>query len=533
MGPDSILPVPSQAPLTPSQRISVLAAAVICGGAVMEVEILGARVVGPWYGVSLFVWTALITVALLSLAAGYFLGGRIADRRGSVRVLGFLVGLAGLFLLAVPLLRVPVLKATVGLGVRSGALLAAVLLFGPALTLLGMVSPLALKLFLRDVHMTGRTVGRLSALSTLGSFAGTIATGFWLIPLFHVDQIASGSAMLLLGLSGVLLATSTRQPAALLLPLLAIPWLGTPPLPTTMLPSGTRAQMIRRQGSFYGQISVVDYTFYPRHTREMLVDGIIQGGIDMHTLDSIYPFTYSLEQAALTYNPAAGRALIVGLGPGTLPRRLGLYGITGTVVDIDPMVIRIAEEDFGFREGTFRVVVADGRQYLEASVHKYDIVALDAFSAENEPAHLLTVEAFRAVDRVLNPGGVMVINLSGLYPAPGADNRVLNSVIASLCAVFPQVRTHYVPSGLAGHTVGFTIAARKAGGPTGISPPPFLPVHPMAAPSLDGLWETIYAATDAPPYSDGWVPVEAHGAQAKLQWRRDEIEATPPEMLLD
>lgn len=533
MGPPPAAPAKEAGALPGADRALVLAAAVLCGAAVMEVEILGARVVGPWYGVSLFVWTALITVTLLSLAAGYYLGGRLADRRGSVPVLGLLVGAAGLFLLLVPLARVPVLRSTAGLGVRGGALAAALVLFGPALTLLGMVTPFAVKIFLQDVLHTGRTVGRLSALSTLGSFLGTLATGFWLIPMFHVDQIAGGSALLLLALSGALLARSTRKPLALLLPLLAVPWLFAPPLPKATLPSGTRAEMVRRQGSFYGQIAVVDYTYYPRHTREMLVDGIIQGGIDATTGESIYPFTYALEQAALKTDPGARTALVIGLGPGTLPRRLGQYGLTGTVVDIDPSVIRIAKEDFGFREGAFEVAAADGRHFLETTSKKFDIVALDAFSAESEPSHLLTVEAFQAVDRVLNPGGVMVINLSGLYPSPGAKNRVLDSVFASLGAVFPAVSAHYMPSGLVGHTVGFTLAARKAGGSPG-SPVDFLPVHPMAAPSLAGIWETAYTPPPgAPLYSDGWVPVEAHGAQVKLLWRRDEIDATPAEILLD
>jgi spermidine synthase len=520
--------------LSPVSRAFVVATAMICGAAVMEVELLGARVLSPWFGVSFFVWTALITITLLSLAAGYYAGGRLADKRASLKTLSLLVGASGLFLLAVPLLRTVVLKTTVQLGIRMGALAAGAILFGPPLMLLGTITPFAVKLILKDLREAGRTVGRLSALSTFGSFAGTIATGFWIIPALHVDQIAAGTAMILLFLAGALWAGGRGTKLALLLFIPGLFFLKEPPLADIVQASGTRARVVSRVESFYGQISVADYSFGERHTREMLIDGIIQGGIDVNSGDPIYPFTYHLEQAALSLNPDAKKALVIGLGPATMSNRLEKYGISGTVVEIDPKVVGLAERYFNFKPGKFQVAVEDGRTFLDRTKERYDIILLDAFSAENEPAHLLTLEAFEAVRRILNPGGVLAINLSGLTPGAGTEDKVVDTVVRTLNKVFPKTLVHHSQFAGAGQITNFTLVAALPGDPPNKTFSP-LPVHPFAEAGVNGFLESSYntASKDGPVYTDGWAPVEAQSASTKILWRRNEIAATPAEILLN
>lgn len=520
--------------LTKTDRLLVLTTTSLCGAAVMEIEVLGARVVSPWFGVSLFVWTSLITVTLLALAAGYFLGGRLADKRGTIRVLALVVGTAGLLLLLVPLLRAPILQFSARAGIRGGALLAAVMMFGAPLTLLGMVTPFVVKLFLRDMQETGRTVGRLSALSTLGSFIGTVATGFWLIPSFHVDQIAGGSALILLLLAGALLGTSLKKASTLAVALPALFFLKEPPLTHVLMETGTKAEVVSRQGSFYGPIAVVDYSYPPNHTREMLIGGTIQGGIDMVSGEPLYPYAYYIERAALTFMPNAKKALVIGLGPGLIPSRLSRYGLTGTVVEIDPFVATVARDYFGFRQDAFKIVVADGRQFIETTSESYDLVLLDAFTAENEPSHMLTREAFQAVKRRLNPGGVMVINLAALAPHQGADNLVLDSVLRTMEEVFSETRAFCSSRIAPGSVDNFTLVSRLGGGSIG-SPRPFLPVYPKAAPSLEGFMTTSYTPSpwSGAVYTDDWCPVEAQGAGIKVIVRKQVIMGTPAEILLD
>ena len=173
-----------------------------CGSIVMVVELIGSRVIGPPFGVSLFVWTSLITVTLVSLALGYWLGGRLADRYGSFGALFTVIFLAGLSLLAVPVIKGTVIGLSLSLGLRAGSLVSSTVLFGPPLFLLGMVAPYTVKLYMGDGRDgIGRTVGWLYAVSTAGSFVGTVSTGFILIPNVGVNNIIylSSASLILIG----------------------------------------------------------------------------------------------------------------------------------------------------------------------------------------------------------------------------------------------------------------------------------------------------------------------------------------------
>ena len=163
--------------------------AVLCGGFVMVVEVLGSRVIGPFFGVGLFVWTSLIAVALLSLALGYWIAGYWADKREHPDYLFGIIIVGGLLVLLIPFLKGIVLELCMPLGLRWGAFTSTLLLFGPPLFVLGCVSPYLIKIATKEFHLIGRTVGRFYALSTLGSTVGTTATGFFLIANFRVDSV--------------------------------------------------------------------------------------------------------------------------------------------------------------------------------------------------------------------------------------------------------------------------------------------------------------------------------------------------------
>jgi len=167
----------------------LLFTAVLSGALVMVIQVLGSRVVGPFFGVSLFVWTSLITVTLLALAIGYAVGGLLADRFQRPEYLFGIILFAGLLVLLIPILKGPILKACLPLGLRTGAFASTLILFGPVLLLLGCVSPYLVKLATNGLKNLGRTVGGLYALSTIGSTVGTVLTGFVLIAYFSVDQI--------------------------------------------------------------------------------------------------------------------------------------------------------------------------------------------------------------------------------------------------------------------------------------------------------------------------------------------------------
>ena len=175
----------------------------VSGAAVLALEILGTRILGPFYGVSLFLWSALITVTLLALSVGYALGGRWADRRALPIRLYYVVASAGLWTLLIPWMRRPVLFIAEPFGLRFAVLVAAFALFFAPLMLLGMVSPYAIKLRARSIDVVGRTAGDLYAVSTVGGVVAALVTGFVLIPNIGVARLTYSVGASLIAVSAV------------------------------------------------------------------------------------------------------------------------------------------------------------------------------------------------------------------------------------------------------------------------------------------------------------------------------------------
>ena len=154
----------------------------LCGAALMIIELTGSRILAPFLGPSLVVWTSLIGIILASLSLGAWWGGILADRRPSARLLGRIVLLAAWATAAIGLSKSWVLPFLQGAGsLHVTAIVATLVLFAPASVLLGMVAPFAVRLQLADTEVAGRTAGSLYALSTIGSIAGTFLAGFVLI----------------------------------------------------------------------------------------------------------------------------------------------------------------------------------------------------------------------------------------------------------------------------------------------------------------------------------------------------------------
>ena len=174
----------------------------LTGASVMVIELLGTRLIAPFYGASLYVWSSLISVTMIALAIGYFVGGRWADRAKRTG-LSLIIALAALFTLLIPLATRPVLLATDPLGLRGGAFVSSLILFFPSLTMLGMVSPFAIKLATARMEGIGTSSGSIYAVSTVGSVIGTLLLGFFLFPWVGSRQILVSLGLVLLLLAFV------------------------------------------------------------------------------------------------------------------------------------------------------------------------------------------------------------------------------------------------------------------------------------------------------------------------------------------
>lgn len=507
----------------PGYRAFLILTALVCGALVMMVEVVGSRVIGPFFGVSLFVWTALIAVTLLALAAGYAVGGVLADRRGAPDQLYGIILASGLLVAAIPVLKTPVLRACGPLGLRSGALASATVLFGPALFCLGCVSPFLARLATRDLTSLGRTVGLLYALSTAGSFAGTVLAGFVLIEHFGVDGTlaALGASLVALALAWYLIFRRRWVALAGALPLVALVALLPPTRQTVSktLPGGVRAHRTVNRDTFYGNLKVIDYESATARTRAMLIDGQIQGGVDLADGRSPYSYAYFLQYLPPALAPGGATCLVIGLGAGVIPRWYEEQGIRTDVVDINPAVVDLARSHFGYRPAG-RVFVSDARSFLRESTDRYDYMILDVFNGDTTPSHLMSLEAFRLMRERLSPGGALAINLIGAVDSERAFATA--SVARTLGEVFPDVRM-YPGFGNGAVEGNITVVAGAALGPLDPSRLPLGQIHPRA---IDGVLPYLREGFRFPPgtpstlLTDDFNPLDVLEVGLKEQERR-------------
>lgn len=412
-------------------RIFLPFAVVVSGASILAVEILGTRVIGPWYGVSLYLWSALIGVTLAALAVGYALGGRWADRGPDLGRFSLLFVAAGLWTVLIPALKHPVLASAEALGLKTAVLVVSTVLFFPPLLVLGMVSPYAIRLKAARLEEVGTTAGNLYALSTLASVAAAVATGFVLIPRLGVTRllVVIGVLLVATGLLGWLLARRRRlAPAAvLLLPVLVAGAVRVAPVERADPARG----LLAVEASPYGEIRVVEKD----GLRFMLIDGATHTAADPATWRSEFPYVKVLE-IGKHLHPEPGRLLLVGLGGGSVAKSYAADGWLVDAVEIDPVVTRLAREWFGLTAADARVFDDDGRRFLAAQPPAaYDLIVMDAFGSSSIPFHLVTEEVFALIASRLAPGGLLAMNVESV----GWHSALANAVAATAAQVFAHV----------------------------------------------------------------------------------------------
>jgi len=411
----------------------------ITGAAIMIVEILGAKMLAPYVGTSHFVWTAQIAVALIGLASGYALGGWLADRSPRLTwIYGAILG-AAVWLCGTVLVCEPVAYACLRFKVAAGSLLAALILYFTPLALLAMVGPFFVRVVAPSLTAVGTTVGRLTALSTLGSVLGTLLIGYVLIPLLPNSVTMLVTAGLLGAVTAAYFLLWERKQAAPVIVSLLLAgfggWIGTL-RPVLAQPAGWNE--LYRANSNFGLLQVVEDV--RGQQRFYLNDLLTQNTYDPAAGRSQSLFTHMLYGLAHAYTPQLRDALCIGLGVGVVPMQLAREGIQVDAVEINPDVVPLAQEFFGFEPERLNLTIGDGRHFVGTVGKQYDTIILDAFLGESPPSHLMTREALGAMRRCLRPGGTLVMNTFGDF-TPGRD-FFLASLLLTLETQFQSVKVH-------------------------------------------------------------------------------------------
>ncbi len=414
----------------------------VCGIASMGIEMAASRLLRPFFGDSILVWANIIGLILIYLTVGYYIGGRWADRDPRPVTLYRAIAWAGLATGVLPYVASPLLRLAIpalqqfdaGLGLTSFA--GTLILFAIPVTLLGCVSPFAIRLSTRDVSSSGATAGNLYALSTAGSILGVFGTVFVLFAIFGTRGtfLTFSLALLVGGVAGIFMEWGAARALRYTTFLVVVAVLAA-------LDSGGVVKaapgLVYEADSPYNYIQVIqegdlrlltvnEGQAYQSMYRE---HGTLSGGI--WDLFLIAPFFVPNTSTQDVHN-----LLIIGLAGGTTAREYTLvYGplpIEG--VELDPKIIQVGREYLAMTEPNLRAVADDGRNYL-CRAGQYDVIALDAYRQPYIPFHLTTVEFFRSVRDHLTPRGVVSLNAA----RTASDYRLVDVLAATMRQVFPSV----------------------------------------------------------------------------------------------
>ncbi len=414
----------------------------IAGLCTLGAEMSASRLLGNYFGTSNLVWASIIGLIMIYLAAGYFLGGRWADRSPRYVTLYRILAWAGLAVGLVPLLSRPVLRLAadafdqLSFGVLAGSFLGVLILFIIPISLLGTASPFAIRLLVDDPHTSGSVSGRVYAISTIGSFFGTFLPVLILTPLvgtYRTFLIFAG-LLVLTALAG-LAKTAGWKPALayswMLLVLIILAIFGTPGR------DKNTSGLIFEKESAYNYIQVLQFG----DTRILRLNEGQGIHSQYHPTELSYNGPWEQVLVAPFFNPPPvdpgqfKRMAIIGLAAGTTARQAAAVfpGIQIDGFEIDPEIVKVGRRFFDMNDPNLTVYVEDGRWGLEHDPNRFQVISVDAYRPPYIPAHMVTREFFQIVYDHLTPDGVMVINV-GRAPS---DRRLVDAMYRTILTVFP------------------------------------------------------------------------------------------------
>lgn len=427
-------------------RIFLGAVCFLAGASVMVIEISAFRLLAPLFGNTVYTWTALIGVILISFSAGGFLGGHLADRKLALDLLGWLLAGASVLTLFIPALHSVLAPHLSGADLITGPTFISILLFAVPGVLLGAVSPAAVRFYsltMKDTHVGG-AAGTISMLGSLGSFFGTVLSGFVLLALFGVQSIFIGTGTLLLilsVLSFLLAKNSPRQMLPILISGLFAGAIGGSVRPVSM------PDAIHEEESFYHRIEVSESGEGRNKRRILQLDSTMEGGMNPDDGSLVLDYQHFWNLVRLNPGFTLEKAAFIGAGAFGMPEEVSRTFPESKVdvIEIDPKVIEVGRKFFKLDEHPRVSAHADDarRFLLRHDDQRWDLIFGDAYNGIRAiPSHLVTREFFELVQNRLTDDGVFLMN--AITAIEGDRAELFDGIIATLRSVFPHVEVFAV-----------------------------------------------------------------------------------------
>lgn len=384
----------------------------------MVIELLGAKIIAPFYGTSMYVWASVLGVTLIALAGGYYGGGWVSNRYKDKNPLFIILAIGALLTILAPKIAPSIMMSTNNLGVRGGSFVSVLIYLLPSILCMGMVSPIIIQQITQSSDNAGKSAGTVYAISTLGGILATFLAGFILIPQMGIRATASITGFILLAISVAGMFIHKQKSSTIVVGVLCFLFV---PYSYSKGPKSDPSVSVRYQSSgILGEWTVVDQVVVvqngtPLSTRQLLLNGVDQTYTEVGN-EPVSMWMYPHKLAALAgIKPEKSNALLLGMGGGSIAHNLIELGFKLDIVELDDRIPYIAETYFGFNPKTANLVIDDARHFVRNSKSKYDIVVLDLVNGEVQPSHIFTQEGLKELRKVLNDDALVIINFQGRF----------------------------------------------------------------------------------------------------------------------
>ncbi len=526
----------------------------ISGGAILALELLASRVMTPYFGVSLYIWTGILSITLIALSAGYWAGGKLANARGItaaslIELYALMPAVAAISIVAACLIYPFMFVPLAGWSLVGGSFIACLLLLAIPLVAASSMNPLLVAIRVQQSRSPGHSgdsgAGQVFFVSTLGSVAGVLITAFGLIPFFsNYDSVLIVAAVLALlsiaivampppelkrrGVIGA--AAGFALIAALLLLWQADAYTGRK---GPISHFGKQWYVEAELRSLFGTIKILKHEPDPdgQYWRIYFQDGLTQNAVESSGRARSF-YNYALDALAAASAPHARSAVVLGLGAGMTPARLAARGIATEIVEIDPASLQAARRFFKLDEKKTPVHHADARTFVHACPRTYDVAVIDLFHGDGTPDYLITRDFFRDLKRCIGDKGIAVFNTFADLENPVSYAHLLVTLRSEL----PHLTIYRPASVGATHTNSFIVASA--------TPLPALVkvnMDDMPTRHESTLWDMLAAPMKLTPelFAGGKIITDAHNrvaldlAYAQQIYRQAVVGNTPPAFLLN
>ncbi|MDB4534150.1 fused MFS/spermidine synthase [Vicingaceae bacterium] len=393
------------------------------GGVVMAVELLGAKMIAPFFGTSLYIWSATLAITLLGLTIGYFLGGLLSSKTNSNNIIYYILLIASLLVGLMNINSFWILSTTIDLDIKSGSIISLITYLLPPLSFLGMTSPLIINGIYKYINNSGKSAGTVYAISTLGGILMTFIVGFTLIPIQGVSKTCFYYALLLCIVSSIYFLFIKNKKGTILsgLVLLIIILLNLSLFisnPTTSF--GNKLSIKYKSEGLLGQITVLDNS----SNRIISVNNMAQSAMHIPTKKARWKYIHRIATYA-SIKEKNSNTLICGLAGGLLVNEFIDLGFNVDVCEIDQRMEYVAKKYFYLKEG-YKLFIDDARHYFKRSKKTYDIIVLDLSAGENVPANVYTYESFCEIKELLAEDGILFLHY--LNEKNGEGKKAVQSI---------------------------------------------------------------------------------------------------------